>query len=118
MPNNIEYKKIENKILTIRGQSVIIDSDVAELYGVGTKEVNCAVSNNPDKFPEGYIFELNNTEKSEVVKNFHHLEKIKFSAQLPNAFTEKGLYMLATILKSKKATITTIEIIETFTKNT
>jgi phage regulator Rha-like protein len=116
MSNIIKYKQIENKILTIRGQCVIIDSDVAELYGVETKEVNRAVSNNRDKFPEGYIFELKNTEKLEVVKNFHHLEKIKFSAQLPKAFTEKGLYMLATILKSKQATQTTIAIIETFTK--
>jgi hypothetical protein len=75
MSNIIEYKKIENKILTIRGQSVIIDSDVAELYGVETKEVNRDVNNNPDKFHEGYIFELKSTEKAEVVKNFHHLEK-------------------------------------------
>lgn len=95
---------------------MILDSDVADLYGVKTKEVNQAVKNNPDKFPLGYVFELNDEEKNEVVKNFDHLQKLKFSPILPKAFTEKGLYMLATILRSQVATETTINIIETFTK--
>ena len=72
--------------------------------------------NNPDKFPFGYIFELNDEEKNEVVKNFDHLQKLKFSPIYPKAFTEKGLHMLATILRSQVATETTINIIETFTK--
>ena len=96
--------KIENKIIEVREQKVILDSDVAELYSVGTKDINRAVKNNRKKFPEGYVFSLSQEEKLEVVKNFHHLEKIKFSPQLPKAFTEKGLYMLATILKSPMAT--------------
>ena len=75
---------------------MILDADVAELYGVQTKRVNEAVSNNPRKFPQGYVFELNGKEKQEVVENFDHLKKLRFSPQLPNAFTEKGLYMLAT----------------------
>ena len=108
--------EIENKIIEVREQKVILDSDVAELYGVGTKDINRAVKNNRKKFPEGYVFSLSQEEKLEVVKNFHHLEKIKFSPQLPKAFTEKGLYMLATILKSPKATQTTIYIIETFAR--
>ncbi len=112
----VKFNKIEEKIIEIRNQKVIIDSDVAELYHVQTKEINQAVRNNPDKFPEGYVFELSKNEKSEVVKNFDHLEKLKFSKILPKAFTEKGLYMLATILKSEKATQTTIAIIETFTQ--
>lgn len=95
---------------------MILDSDVADLYGVKTKEVNQAVKNNPDKFPLGYVFELNDEEKNEVVKNFDHLQKLKFSPILPKAFTEKDLYMLATILRSQVATETTINIIETFTK--
>ena len=74
------------------------------------------MKNNPGKFPSGYIFELQNIEKQDVVENFHHLEKLKFSPSLPTAFTEKGLYMLATILKSPRATQTTIAIVETFTK--
>lgn len=77
--------------------------------------VNEAVKNNPDKFPTGYIIELTKDEKNEVIENFDN-PKLKFSPVLPKAFTEKGLYMLATILKSTKATQTTIAIIETFAK--
>lgn len=94
---------------------MILDSDVARLYGVETKRVNEAVKNNPDKFPTGYIIELTKDEKNEVIENFDN-PKLKFSPVLPKAFTEKGLYMLATILKSPKATQTTIAIIETFAK--
>jgi hypothetical protein len=99
----IKFHDINSKIITIRNNKVILDSDVAELYGVQTKEVNQAVRNNAEKFPEGYVFKLQNAEKQQVVKNFDHLEKIKFSPVLPNAFTERGLYMLATILKSPSA---------------
>jgi hypothetical protein len=98
----VTYSQVEEKILTIRGQEVILDSDVAELYGVETMRINEAVKNNPDKFPEGYIFELSKEEKKEVIENFDN-PKIKFSPRLPKAFTERGLYMLATILKSPKA---------------
>ena len=112
----LKLNSVEEKIITMRGISVILDSDVAELYGVETRDVNKAVTNNTDKFPEGYAFTLQNTEKQYVVENFHHLEKIKYSTGLPKAFTEKGLYMLATILKSKRATQATIAIVEVFTK--
>ncbi|MBR3571729.1 MAG: ORF6N domain-containing protein [Bacteroidales bacterium] len=108
--------EVENRIITLRDQQVLLDSDVADLYGVQTKVVNQAVRNNLEKFPEGYIFELDETEKSEVVKNFDHLQKLKFSPQFPKAFTEKGLYMLATILKSPKAVQTTIAIVEAYAK--
>jgi hypothetical protein len=108
--------EVEKKIITLRNQQVILDADVAELYGVQTKEINQAVRNNPRKFPEGYIWELNETEKSEVVKNFDHLRKLRFSPQFPKVFTEKGLYMLATILKSPKAEDTTIAIVEAYAK--
>ena len=99
MTNIIE---VENKIITLRNQQVIMDSDVADLYGVQTKRVNEAVSNNPEKFPEGYVLLLDNQEKAEVVENFDHLQNLRFSHQPPKAFTEKGLYMLATILKNSK----------------
>ncbi|MGC4129549.1 MAG: ORF6N domain-containing protein [Bergeyella sp.] len=112
----VKFSNIEDKIITVRNQKVIIDSNVAELYGVETKRINEAVKNNPEKFPFGYIFELTKDEKQDVVENFDHLEKLKFAKSLPKAFTEKGLYMLATILKSEKATQTTIAIIETFIK--
>ena len=107
---------IQNAIIEIRKQKVLLDSQVAEFYSVETRDINKAVKNNPDKFPEGYIYELSIEEKTEVVENFHHLQNLKFSPNLPKAFTEKGLYMLATILKSQKATETTLQIIETFAK--
>ena len=109
-------KDVESKIVTIRNERVILDCDVAALYGVPTKEINQAVRNNPEKFPAGYTFQTTNEEKKEVVKNFDHLEKLKFSPVNPTAFTERGLYMLATILKGKMATQTTINIIDTFVK--
>jgi len=111
----LKFNSVEEKIITIRGISVILDSDVAELYGVETREINQAIKNNPEKFPSGYIFLLNKEEKQEVIKNFDN-PKIKFSPTLPTAFSEKGLYMLATILKSPMATQATIYIVEAFAK--
>jgi phage regulator Rha-like protein len=107
---------VEDKIIELRQQHVIIDSDVADLYGVETRDINKAVKNNPDKFPDHYILQLSKDEKNELVENFHRFNSLKHSTALPKAFTEKGLYMLATILKSAKATETTIGIIETFSK--
>jgi len=112
----MDLERIKSKIITVRGQQVILDSDVAELYGVETKRVNEAVRNNPDKFPEGYIIVLTDSEKSEVVENFDHLAKLKFSPASIKGLSEKALYMLATILKSPVATERTLEIIETFAK--
>ena len=112
----MENLLIQEKIIKIRNQKVILDTDIATLYGVATRDINKSVKNNPDKFPEGYVFDLSVNEKEEVVEIFHHLQKIKYSPQAPKAFTEKGLYMLATILRSPLATATTISIIETFSK--
>ena len=116
MSGIIKFSDVRDKVVRLRDQDVVLDFSVAELYGVETKEINKAVRNNPDKFPEGYIFELQQTEKQYVVENFHHLENVKYSPVVPKAFTEKGLYMLATILKSPQATQTTIAIIEAFAK--
>ena len=110
------YEQVENKIITIHGNQILLDSDVAELYGVTTKQINQAVSRNQDKFPDGYILDLTKNEKDELVTNCDRFNTLKHSTALPKAFTEKGLYMLATILKSPKATETTLAIIETFTK--
>jgi hypothetical protein len=101
--NILKFNSVEEKIIIIRGISVILDSDVAELYGVETREINQAIKNNPEKFPEDYIFELTKEEKQEVIKKFDN-PQIKFSPTFPTAFTEKGSYMLATILKSQRAT--------------
>ena len=93
-----------------------MDSDAADLYGVETKRVNEAIRNNPEKFPEGYIIVLTDSEKTKVVENFDHLAKLKFSPVPVKGLSEKALYMLATILKSPVATETTLAIIETFAK--
>ncbi len=111
----IKYEDVKNKIISIREQQVILDSDVAELYGVETKALNQAVSRNLDKFPDGYLLELTEAEwlplRSQIVTSTKGGR-----TYLPKVFTEKGLYMLATILKSKKATETTLAIIDTFAK--
>jgi hypothetical protein len=111
----MDLEMIQSKIITIQGQTVILDSDVAELYGVETKRVNEAVSNNPEKFPEGYILSLTNEEFTNLRSKIS-TAKLNKSRVTPHAFTEKGLYMLATILKSPTATETTLAIIETFAK--
>ncbi len=115
MTNIIKFEEVQNKIISIREQQVILDSDVAKLYGVETKEVNQAVKNNSEKFPRGYIIELKNSEFHDVRSKIltANLEKTR---TLPKAFTEKGLYMLATILKSGRAAQTTIAIVEAFAK--
>jgi hypothetical protein len=114
--NVITYKDVESKILTIREMKVILDNDVADLYKVTTREINQAVGRNEDRFPNGYIIELTPDEKTEVIAICDHLKTLKFSKTPPKAFTERGLYMLATILKSPTATQTTLLIIDTFAK--
>ncbi|MCL2028606.1 MAG: ORF6N domain-containing protein, partial [Bacteroidales bacterium] len=158
MKNLINFDDVNNKIITIRNENVILDSDVAALYNVETKEINQAVRNNPNKFPEGYIVRLTKDEWSNLKSKFsisngedslrskfltlndtdNLKSKIstsntedslrsKFSTldkqgrgqhkkYAPCVFTEKGLYMLATILKSPQATETTIAIVEAFAK--
>ena len=107
------FKEVQQKILFLRNQEIILDADVAELYGVETREVNQAVRNNPNKFPNGYVFEIDKQELIELRSKFLIANNSK-SRTLPKAFTEKGLYMLATILKSPQATQATIAIIEAF----
>ena len=112
----IKIEQVEDKILTLRGVRVIIDADVAALYGVETKEVNQAVKNNPKKFPKGYVIRLNNNDLEFLRSKILTAKINPKSRYQPQAFTEKGLYMLATILKSDSATDTTIAIIEAFAK--
>jgi phage regulator Rha-like protein len=123
---------IKSKIYCIRGVDVMLDSDIAELYGVETKRINEAVKNNPDKFPNDLIFELTNDEWESLRSKFSTLNeeqnlKSKFSTSsvgsrgqhrkyAPKVFTEQGVYMLATVLKSPKATETTLSIMRTFAK--
>jgi hypothetical protein len=107
---------VKSRIVLIRQLPVIIDADVAELYGVETKRVNEAVRNNPDKFPQDYMFELFPEELDDLRSKFSTTKVSSKSRAIPKAFTEKGLYMLATILKGKRAIETTFAIIETFAK--
>ena len=112
----IKIENIKDLLLDIKGQKVLLDRDVASLYGVETKRINEALKNNQDRFPDGYVIEIDKDKKIELVENFDRFNSLKHSTSNPKAFTEKGIYMLATILTSKKAVQTTIEIIETFSK--
>ena len=114
LPINIE--EIEDKIAVIRNQEVIADADVAFLYGVQTKEVNQAVRNNPDKFPEHYMFVLTSSELRELRSKILTTKVSTMSRNSTKVFTERGLYMLATVLKGKNARDITFAIIETFFK--
>ena len=115
----ITTKDVEDKVIVVRGQNVLLDRDVAALYGVETKRVNEAVRNNIEKFPDGYIIELTDEESSSVrskISTIQEMHNGKHSKYNYKAFTERGLYMLATILKSKNAVKTSIAIINTFTQ--
>ena len=113
---SIMAQDVQDKVVSIRGYYIITDADVAELYGVDTKRVNEAVKNNPDKFPEDYMFVLTTDELSDLRSKFSTTKISAKSRVAPKVFTEKGLYMLATILKSKRAQDVTFAIIETFAK--
>ena len=113
---------VKSRMLIVRDQPVLLDRDVAALYGVQTKEINQAVRNNPDKFPEGFLLQLNNDEFSDwkskiLTSNLSPAEKnaIKMGVRrAPKAFTERGLYMLATVLKGELATKATLAIVNTY----
>ncbi len=107
---------VNNSIVVIHDTPVIADADVAALYGVETKRVNEAVRNNPDKFPDDYMFTLSADEVNYLRSKFSSTKVSPKSRVLTKVFTEKGLYMLATILKSKEALNVSFAIIETFTK--
>ena len=108
--------EVMNRIFSIRQKKVMTDADVAELYGVETKRINEAVKTNPDKFPDDYMFSLTLEELTIVRSKISTAKWSTKSRTLPKVFTEKGLYMLSTILKSKRATEVTFAIIETFAK--
>ena len=110
------FEQVRHKIILLRDCQVILDTDIAGSYGVETKRINEAVKNNLDKFPEGYMFRLTNEEVNNLRSKFSTTKVSSKSRTLPKVFTEKGLYMLATILKSKNALNVTFAIIETFTQ--
>ena len=106
--------RIETFIHTIRGQKVILDSDLARLYGVETKVLNQAVKRNISRFPDDFMFQLTGEEKNQVVTNCDHLARLKYSAVLPYAFTEQGVSMLSSVLRSKRAVEINIAIMRVF----
>ena len=112
----ISNASVQSRIINVRDIPVIVDADVAEIYGVETKRINEAVRNNRDKFPEDYMLVLSLDELADLRSKISTTKISTKSRVLPKAFTEKGLYMLATILKSKQATAATFAIIETFAK--
>jgi hypothetical protein len=112
----ISLEEVQDKIVLVRNQNVISDADIAKLYGVETKRINEAVRNNPDKFPEDYMFALTSEELQNLRTKISITNISAKSRTMPKVFTEKGLYMLATILKSPTAVSVTFAIIETFAK--
>ncbi len=100
MSNLIPTQIIENKILFIRGKKIILDRDIAGLYGVPTKRLNEQVKRNIKRFPDDFMFQLTKEEKNEVVAICDHLKPLKYSPQLPYAFTEQGVAMLSSVLNS------------------
>jgi len=109
-------ERVETLILVIRGQKVILDADLAKLYGVSTKALNQAVRRNDSRFPEDFLFSLTAKEKEEVVTNCDHLRKLKFSRTLPNAFTERGAIMAANVLNSERAVESGVQVVRAFVK--
>ena len=112
----ITYQAVENKIITLRGLQVILDSDAAELYQIETKRINEAVKNNPEKFPDTYLMKMTQAEWVNLKSKFSTSNLQGGKRKIPTVFTEKGLYMLATILKGPVAIQTTLMIIDTFAK--
>ncbi|MCF6244028.1 MAG: ORF6N domain-containing protein [Sulfurovum sp.] len=108
--------EVGSRIFTLRGKEVMIDKDLAELYKVETKVLNQAVKRNIKRFPDDFMFRLTKSEKQELVTNCDRFEKLKHASVNPYAFTERGVYMLATVLKSDVAIDVNIAIMRTFSK--
>jgi len=112
----IPIEPIERRILFLRGQRVILDSDLADLYGVATKVLNQAIKRNLKRFPEDFMFQLTKLEKEEAVTNCDRLSNLKFSTVLPRAFTEHGAIMAATVLNSDRAVEMSLFVVRAFVK--
>jgi len=112
----IPSEKVDRAILFLRGQKVMLDSDLAEIYGIKTSRLNEQVKRNLDRFPADFMFQLTDQEKEEVIANCDHLERIKFSRTKPYAFTEHGAIMLATVLNTPTAIATSVLIVRAFVR--
>lgn len=107
---------IERRILLIRGEKVILDSDLAALYGVKTKRLNEQVRRNSDRFPRDFLFQLTPEEAIEVVANCDHLGNLKYSKTLPNVFTEHGAIMAASVLNTPRAVEMSVFVVRAFVR--
>jgi len=114
--SSVPLERIEHSILPIRGQRVMLDADLAAIYGVTTKRLNEQVKRNRDRFPEDFMFQLTEEEKAEVVANCDHLKRLRFSPHLPYAFTEHGAIMPASVLNSPIAIQASIQVVRAFVK--
>src|SRR5262245_58078191 len=114
--NLIPIERIERAILLIRGEKVMLDSDLAAIYGVTTKRLNEQVKRNLTRFPVDFMFQLTEAEKLEVVANCDHLARLRFSPHLPYAFTEHGALMLANVLTSERAAQTSVQVVRAFVR--
>ena len=112
----MSQKNIESRIFTIRKNQVMVDRDLADLYGVDTKALNQAVKRNLERFPAEFRFALTEHEKNELVTNCDRLENLKHSSAKPYVFTEQGVAMLSAILRSETAIKMSIQIINAFAK--
>ena len=112
--NTILLPRIESRIQVIRGLRVMLDVDLAALYGVQTKRLNEQVKRNRDRFPADFLFQLTQDEKAEVVANCDHLQNLKFSKTLPFAFTEHGAIQAANVLASSQAVEMGIYVVRAF----
>jgi len=106
--------RVQARILTLRGQRVMIDADLAQLFGVPTRRLNEQVKRNAARFPQDFVFQLDASEKAEVVANCDHLQKLKFSKALPLAFTEHGAIQAANVLASAQAVEMGIYVVRAF----
>jgi hypothetical protein len=109
-------RSLEILILNLRGQKVLLDADLAAIYGVPTKALNQAVKRNADRFPDDFMFRISKDEKAEVVTNCDHLSRLRFSKSLPYAFTEHGALMAANVLNSPDAVRMSVHVVRAFIK--
>ena len=112
----IPYEGIERQILFLRGQKIMVDADLAALYGVATKALNQAVKRNRERFPEDFVFQLTTEEKEKVVTVCDHLGKLKYSKALPFAFTEHGALMAASLINSPRAVKMSVFVVRAFVR--
>lgn len=112
----VPVERVERSILILRGEKVILDSDLADLYGITTKRLNEQVRRNRGRFPPDFMFQLTAAEKEEVVANCDHLARLKYSPARPLAFTEHGALMAANVLSSPRAIDASVMVVRAFVR--